>query len=140
MGTPSTCSGRAGVWERCCPHPPCLSQQWCLAFQADPTSSRGIPGHASPQSCPFYCICMANCVSLPRSVLPTPRFSPLTLPRVPSVDSCPRQGCPELIPKEVLGWAVQAKMTLARGAGGPALVGAPPNAHRGRRSGWGRGL
>ena len=140
---PVPAAAGAGIWEHCWLCPPWVSQQWRLTFQADPPSSRGIPGHASPHSHPFYCICAANCISLPRCVLPTPCFSPLTLPAL--ADSRPRQGCPGLIPRMVLGWValralepMQEEVTPAQEAGGPPQVGAPPNAHRGRRS-WGVG-
>lgn len=42
-------------------------------------------------------------VSLPGFILSTPGFSIQPSPALEG--SCPRQGCPPLIPKEVLGWA-----------------------------------
>ena len=73
----------AGVWEQWWPHPPHTSQQWCLVFQADQDSSRGIPSHTSPHSCPLCCICTANSVPLPGSILPTLHFSTQPHPTPP---------------------------------------------------------
>ena len=116
------------------PRPPRACQQWQLTFQADHTSSRGIPGHASPHSRPLCCIHAAYSGPLHGSILPTPRFS--TQPPLALADSHPRQGHPGLIPKEALGWAVLRSLEptgggdSSPGAGRPSQMGAPPSAHQ----------
>ena len=107
-----------GVWGQWWPRPPCTSQKWCLAFQVDHASSRGIPGHTYPYSRPLCCICSANSAPLLGPVLPTPCFSSQTLPA--SADSCPRQGCPRLIPKEPLGWGGAQASGAHAGGGDPS--------------------
>ena len=134
------------VWGRWRPCPPRASQLWRLAFQAGHTSSGGIPGHASPHSCPLCCICTANSAPLPISVLPTPHFSTQPLPA--SADCCPRQGCPGLIPKEALGWAALRpqnphgrRRPWPEGQAGPLRwepLPVPPEAEE--AGGWGKGL
>ena len=69
----------------------CACLQWCISFQADLASSRGILSHAPPPFCRLCCIHGANSVPLPRSVLSTPCFSTQSLPV--SVDSFLRK-CP----------------------------------------------
>ena len=92
----------AGMWWWWRPHPLHASQPWHLTFQAEHTFSSGISSRASSPSCPLCGIHAANSVLLPRSVLPTPCFSTQPLPT--SADSRPRQGCPGLFPRKVLGW------------------------------------
>ena len=102
--TPSVEEAEAGVWEDdgrtpCAP----LSNDASL-FRQTMLSLGGIPRCKSPHSSPLCCIHPTNSVSLPGSILSTPSFS--TQPSPALEGSCPRQGCPPLIPKGVLGWAV----------------------------------
>ena len=71
-----------GMWGQWRPHHLHASQQWCLAFQADHTSSRGIPGHASPHSHPLCCICTANSAVSP---------DPFSQPHVLALSPCQYQ-------------------------------------------------
>ena len=80
------------------PLPVCLSKM-ANHFPGRHASSRGISGHASPHSHSLCCICTANSVALPRSIIPTPSFN--TQPPPASVESCPRQGLPGLIPRRL---------------------------------------
>ena len=100
----------AGVWEDvgrtpCAP----LSNDASL-FSQTMLSLRGIPRCKSPHSSPLCCIHTTNSVSFPGSIFSTPCFS--TQPSPALKGSCPRQGCPPLIPKEVLIWAVLRPLEL----------------------------
>lgn len=100
----------AGVWEDV-GHTPCapLSNDASL-FSQTMLSLRGIPRCKSPHSSPLCCIHTTNSVSFPGSIFSTPCFS--TQPSPALEGSCPRQGCPPLIPKEVLIWAVLRPLEL----------------------------
>ena len=112
-------------WQPCPLH---TSQQWFLTFQADQSSSRGIPGRTSPHSRPLCRIHTDSSTLLPGSVLPTPCFNTQPLPAL--ADSHPRQGCPGLIPKEALGCVALRPPESMQVGGDPSLRGRRAHSNR----------